>query len=142
MVDTPTVAILENGQRNVAIRASLVSDGTGLSAYKLYDATSSGQFGVQMYGQTLYPGIYSVVAGIDYDASNMAIRLQWEATVDQDLWVLSGASAEDFDWRKHPVRVPIGLAGATGSILMTTVGQVANSSFSLTLRIRKEIPQS
>lgn len=142
MVDTPTTVTMTNGYRNVIIRSSLVSDGSGLTNYKVYDATSSGTFGVVKAGQTFYPGIHSKILGIDYDVQDMRLRIQWEASVNQDVAVF-GQAPEDFDWRRFGgIPCPPGLAGATGSILLTTVNQAPQSTFALVLYIAKCVPQS
>jgi hypothetical protein len=142
MVDTPTITVQNNGYRNVVLSVTLVSDGSGLSGFKVYDATSSGNYGVSQGNQMFYPGIHTTLVNIDYDVQDMKVRVQWEATANQDILVL-GNAPEDFLWaRMGGLRVPAGLAGATGSILLTTVGAVANATMSLVLYLRKNVPQS
>ena len=142
MADTPTTVTMTNGFRNVILRCSLVSDGSGLTNYKVYDATSGGTFGVSSRGQTFYPGIHSKILALDYDVQDLKLRIQWEATSNQDVIVL-GNAPEDYDWRKFGgIPCPPGLTGATGSLLISTFNQAPNSTFNLVLYIAKNVPAS
>lgn len=141
MADTTTLSVIENGFRNVVLRFTDFSDGTGLTDFVLFNATSSGGFGVTIAGQTLFPGIHTKLVGLDYDVQDMKVRLQWEATANADLLVL-GNAPEDFDWTRFGgIPVPPGLTGATGSILLTTANAAPGSTCSLILRLRKCIQQ-
>ena len=144
MADTANIVVqtLYNGYKNAIITASLTSDGSGLAAYKIYDATATGAFGVNQAGQVFYPGVNSIVREMDYDVQDMKIQLLWDATTPQQFLAL-GSAPQDFDWSNFGgYRVPAGLAGATGSILITTVNQAPNSTMFVRLRITKGIPQS
>ena len=145
MADTANIVVQTeiNNYRNIIVRASLVSDGSGLDNYKLYDASSAGSFGVTAPGgQIVYPGANTKLMGLDYDVQDMKIRLQWDATTPQDIFAL-GSAPEDFRWdRFGGIRVPAGLAGATGSILVSTISAAANSTFALVMYLRKNVPQS
>lgn len=143
MADAITVNVEQNNYRNVILRCTLVSDGSGVAAQKIYNATSGGTYGVTQGGQTFYPGIHTTIVGIDFDVDGTRFKLMWEATANADI-VAFGASPEDFDWKKFGgIRVPAGLVGATGSILCSTVGTIAaNDTLSFILYLRKNIPQS
>ncbi len=142
MVDAVTVNIETNGFRNIVLRCTLVSDGSGVTNQKIYDATSSGAFGVVVGGQTFYPGVHTTLIGLDYDVQDMKVRLQWEATANQDI-VAMGNAPQDFDWKRiGGLRVPSGLTGATGSILLSTLNQAPDSTFWMVLYLRKGVPQS
>lgn len=142
MADAPTTVTMTNGYRNIVLRCSLRSDGSGLSGYKVYDATSGGTFGVSKAGQTFYPGIHSKIMGLDYDVQDLKLRIQWEATSNQDAIIL-GNAPEDYDWRRFGgIPCPPGLVGATGSLLITTFNQAPDSTFNLVLYLSKNVPQS
>lgn len=136
------VAVEQNGYRNAVIRASLVSDGSGLAAFKLYDASPGGIYGITAPGgQIVYPGVHTTLVGLDYDVQDMKINLLWDAGTPQSILAL-GSAPEDFDWKRFGgIRVPANLVGATGSILITTINQAAGSTFSMVLYIRKNVPQ-
>src|SRR5882672_10366230 len=136
MVDTPVVRIEANGDRNAIVRLSLKSDGSGLANYKLFDASSAGVFGVRRAGQTFYPGLHTALVGMDFDVDGMRAQLLWEASANEEI-VSFGASPESFDWKGFGgIRVPSGLAGATGSILVTTIAAAANATLGMVLYIR------
>lgn len=140
MAELAIVNIEANGYRNAIVRATLVSDGSGITNQKIFDASSAGVYGVNRAGQVFYPGLHTTVVGLDYDAQDLKLRIQWEATANQDILAL-GNAPEDFNWRKFGgIRVPAGLVGATGSILISTVAQQVSSTFSIVLYLRKNVP--
>lgn len=141
MADVATVQIIENGFRNVVLNVGLVSDGSGITAQKIFDATSGGVYGVTIAGQTFYPGLHTKVIGIDFDVQDQKFRLDWEATANR-LITAYGASPTDFNWRKMGgIPCPPGLVGATGSILLTTIDPMPNATLSFILSLRKDINQ-
>ena len=148
MADNANIVVrAENqGYRNTVVRASLVSDGSGLSAYALVGATSAAigavNLSVTQAGQTFYPGTHLTIVGLDYDVQDMKLELLWKATANEQIMAL-GSAPEDFVWTKFGgIRVPSGLAGATGDILLTTLNQASNSTFMLILYLRNNVPQS
>ena len=148
MADTANIVVrLENdGYRNTIVRASLVSDGSGLTNFVLVDPTAAAAGAVNLSviqaGQVFYPGTHLTITGLDYDVQDMKLRLQWGATANEDILAL-GSAPEDFNWvRFGGIRVPSGLAGATGQILLTTVNQAPQSTFALVLYLRKNVPQT
>lgn len=141
MADVATVQIIENGFRNVVLNVGLVSDGSGITAQKIFDATSGGVYGVTIAGQTFYPGLHTKVIGIDFDVQDQKFRLDWEAGANS-LIMAYGASPTDFNWRKlGGIPCPPGLAGATGSILLTTIDAMPDATLSFILYLRKDIKQ-
>ncbi len=143
MASRNTLQVLENGYRNCVIRATQVSDGTDGEEVVIYNATSSGAFGVTAPGgQIVYPGIYSSIAALQFDTQDMKFALRWEASVDQDILVM-GASPEDMDFTKWGgIVVPAGLTGATGSIKVVSLEPQVGASYSIIINIRKRVPQS
>lgn len=142
MASTNTLQVIENGFRNVVLRATQVSDGTDGESVTVFNATSSGSFGVNKGGQVFYPGIYTKLVGLWYDVQDCKVALRWEATADQDVLVL-GQAPEDFDFRSFGgVPVPSGLVGATGSLKVVTLGPVVGATYSMIIRLRKNVPQS
>lgn len=141
MAETAVVNVMTNGYRNVVLRVTYVSvDGSGIAGQTIFDATSAGAFGVNRAGQVFYPGIHTKLIHLDYDVQDTKIRLQWAATTPQDILAL-GNAPEDFDWtRMGGLPVPSNLAGATGSILLSTLNQAPASTFSMVLYLRKNVP--
>lgn len=142
-MSTPVIQIQQNNLRNAIIRVALESDGTQNETFVIYNATSGGSFGVTAPGgQIMYPGINTKLVGLDYDVQDMKIALRWQATTDQDILPL-GSAPEDFNWTRFGgLTVPSGLAGATGSIKLVTIGAIAGATASVILYLRKGVPQS
>lgn len=141
MADVITVQVIENGFRNVVLCGALVSDGSGVTAQKIFDATSTGIFGVNQAGQVFYPGIYTKIIGMDFDVQDQKFKLEWEASANSLILAL-GTSPEDFNWtRSGGIPVPHSLAGATGSILLSTINPMPNATLSFILYLRKGVPQ-
>jgi hypothetical protein len=141
MPDATTLVVERNDIRNAVIRFSDVSDATGLVNFKIFDATASGPFGVNQAGQIFYPGPNVSIWGLDYDVQDMKITVAWEATINQALFVL-GSAPEDFKWKDTPIKCPKAtLAGVTGSLLVSTVAALANSTCWMRLYLRKNVPQ-
>lgn len=124
-----------------------MSDGSGLANYVLVDPTSAAtgavNLSVSQAGQTFYPGTHLTIVGLDYDVQDMKLRFQWGATANEDIFAL-GSAPEDFRWfdRIGGIRVPSGLAGATGKILISTVNAAPQATFAFILYLRKNVPQS
>ena len=142
MADAVTTNILVNGFRNAVVTLTNFSDGTGETNVVKVDATSSGPFGVSKQGQTFYPGTHLTIWRVTHTLGVMSVRLRWKATVDQDALILApGTDEQDFS-EVGGLRVPAGLAGATGSIALTTQGAVVGASYTINLFLKKNVPTS
>lgn len=135
MADTVNTQILANGPVNLIVKYTNLSDGTGESAVQKLDATSvsNGYKGVA-------PGIYLKLKRIQYDVRNMGLQILWDATADEVMLNIGQASDDKFF--NPPLRVPVGLAGATGSVNFTTIGAMINSTYSVVMHFLKCVPQS
>lgn len=144
MADVPVLNILQNGYRNLILQMVLVSDGSGLTNYKVYDALST-TYQVNKGGQNFLPGTSSKLVGLDYDVQGMSFSLSWDATTDRQFFA-SGASPESFDWRRFGGMGPYSngtlFTGADGSILVNTITPAANATLMMILYLRKQQPQS
>lgn len=138
MADVVDVHVEQNNTRNLILRGTLVSDGSGVVGQKIYDAASA-TYGVNIAGQVFTPGIHTTIVGLDFDVQGMQFTMDWEATANSRIFAF-GASPEDFKFHRFGgIRVPPGLAGATGSILLSTVGAAANATLFFVLYLRKNI---
>lgn len=138
MADNFVQRVEANSARNYVTRISIISDGTGQNLTKVFDATNVAN-GNLVGGQTFLPGIHTSIVGMDFDVQDMKFALYWEATANEQIGAW-GASPASFDWRDiGGIRCPIGLAGATGSILLSTIDQNVNATLSLILRLRKNV---
>lgn len=114
------------------MRFTNFSDGTGESAVKKVDAASTtiGYNGVAN-------GTYIRIKAVKWVVRNGGLRILWDATSDEDAFVLNGEGHEKF-----PVSVPVpAIAGADGSLLFTTSGFMLNSGYDVTLHMIKGIPR-
>lgn len=133
MADTVTTTVLNNGPRNLVIQFTNESDSTGESGVKKVDAQSA-----TFANQGVVPGIHLKIVRIVYSISGGAVRIQWDASSATDCTIL-GAGVGTMDYTavgglKNPNN-----AGATGSILFTTVGFVAGSSYAIDLEMIKGV---
>jgi hypothetical protein len=146
MVDVVSTQILENGPRFIVTKFTSLSDATGESGVTKLNATSSGPYGVVFQGNTIYPGIHLAVVAVWFSVTGMALRVQWHATSNVDMMVLSQADNWQFlDLGRGGfggLTPPTGVTGITGSIDFTTAAQVANSGYTVILKCTKNIPQS
>ncbi len=138
MADVVTTQVLANGNWNLWVQVTDLSDGTGLTNSKIIDAQSTA-YAVDTF-QKVVPGVHLGIRAIQYNVTGMTVRLLWDATVPVPFATLSG-----FDRLKY--RRIMGLpnpapAGATGSILVTTIGAAANSAFTLVFEMIKGVPQT
>lgn len=143
MADTVTTQWLVNGPRYAVGKFTNVSDGVGEVNVLKIDATASGPLGWNVRGQTLYPGIHLSVAEIKFSVSQMALRVEWQATANLDMLTLGTSDHWLFGNERlgfAGIVVPPGTVGATGSILFTTLGQAANSCYTVIITLTKNIP--
>lgn len=132
MADIVTSQIITDGPRNLVMKFTNFSDGTGEIGVKKVDAQSAG-FAVN----GALPGIHLKVRQIFYDIRGMGVRLLWDATTATDMVILGGFGSLDyrhFGGLQNPQN-----AGATGSILFTTIGAVPNADYNITLEMIKGV---
>lgn len=135
MPDTVTTRTLANGPRNLIRRFTNVSDGSGESAVLKIDATD-----VTLGYQGVPLGIYSRIKRIDWVVRNGGLQVLWDATTDEEAFVLNGEGFKDYS---QQVGVPVpAISGVTGSIRFTTLGFMPNSGYDVTIHLVKGVPQS
>ncbi len=135
MADSVNSQLILNGARNIVLKRTNLSDGTGETGATVIDATSA-TYAVQ----GVAPSIHLKLARLRYDVKGGMVNLQWDASSPVDLLDLGGFGT--FDMKDFAgLTVPV-VAGATGSILINTKGFMANSSYSLIFEFTKNVPQS
>jgi hypothetical protein len=138
---------LENGPRYAIAKFTAVMDAGSEDEVNVVkvDATSTGLLGVRFQGNVLYPGIHLAVYAIKYSVASMALRISWQATVNVDMMIVQATDHWQFLNERNGfggLTVPAGTAGATGSILFSTLGSAANSAYTVILYLTKNIPTS
>lgn len=115
MVDAVTTQIIENGARNLIMKFTNVSDGTGESGVVKVDVSA---LGVSTTSLKIRRIIYNVTGG--------AVLIAWDATADNDIAYLSGYG--DYCLKDTQGMFNPATAGNTGDILFTTSGFAAASA--------------
>lgn len=121
---------LYDGRRNVQLKYTIYSDGTGQSAVKIIDVTTLNP----------NPGVHMKLRRLRYSIEGMYVRLQWDASVPIDIAILgNGQDILDFT-NEYAGGFPNNAGtGVTGSILLTTTGQLAGSNATLNLELIKGV---
>ena len=145
MADAVTTQLLENGPRNWAFQFTNLSDGTGETGVLKVDGSSAGPLGVTISGVITYPTKHIKIREIEYDVKGMALEITWDATAPHNIFVLGGFGKIRLDRVGGIAAVDSAgayYAGATGKILFTTLGAMANSGYTVYMRGTKGVPQS
>lgn len=129
MAFTVTSQIVLDGARRATMHFTCLADGSGTqeTLVKKVDATALQP-----------PGSRSMkVRGINYDTFGPGlVILYWEAPVPKQFLTLSN-TADHVDYSEFGGLWNNGVAGATGSILLSTQGFTAGSSYSITIDLTK-----
>lgn len=125
MADAVTSQILVDGERNVVMKFTNISDGTGEAAVLKVDVS------------TLAGAPASVkITRIDYDISGMAVNVLWDATADVSAIVLSNGQFS-LDFEDFGGLINNAGAGVTGDILFSTIGHTLGDTYSIVLCMKK-----
>lgn len=130
MADVVTSQTIINGPRNLIIKFTNESDGTGESGVKKVDATSA-----TFANQGVVPGVHLKIARVTFTVSGGELRMQWEASSNTDIDILAYTGTQDYTFFGGLTNP--NAAGATGSILFTTVGFTSGSSYTVVLEMLK-----
>lgn len=124
MADAVTSQTLIDGGKNIVMKFTNVSDGTGESAVTKVDVSAFNATGVK-------------INKIHYSTYGMAVRILWDATADVVAWLVpqDGDGCMDF--------TPFGGLqnnagdGKTGDIQFTTVGHTSADTYSIILEMSR-----
>jgi hypothetical protein len=121
---------LYDGARNVNLKYTIYSDGTGQAAVPI----------ITVSALTPNPGVHLKLRRIRYSIAGMYLRLQWDASSPIDIAILGpGQDILDFT-NEYAGGFPNDAgAGVTGNILLTTEGQLAGSNCTLNLELIKGV---
>lgn len=127
MADATTSQVILNGPQNIVIKWTNVSDGTGETLVKKFDTTAFSPS----------PGVHLTIRRIDFVVKDMGVILYWEATPNMQILPLAGY--ESLDYRRIGGLTVPNITGATGSILLSTSGAMPNSSYDITVHLRRNV---
>jgi hypothetical protein len=124
MADAVASQTLVDGAKNVVMKFTSVSDGTGESAVTKVDVSAL----------TGAPSRVKINK-IHYSTSGMIVRLLWDATTDVTILELQGEGC--FDATGFGGLYNNAGTGVTGDIQLTTIGHTNLDSYSLILEMEK-----
>ena len=130
MADAVTSQTIFDGEREVVMKFTNISDGTGETAVLKVDVTalSASAFGKACDGVSL-DRIHASVNG-------MSVALLWDATTDVPAVILA-PGMYTFDHGKR-IQLPNNAGtGKTGNVLFTTIGASAGDTYSIVLEMVK-----
>jgi hypothetical protein len=124
MADAVSSQTLIDAERNVVMKFTNTSDGTGESAVTKVDVS-------ELKGAPSAVKINKV----HYSTSGMVVRMLWDATADVTILDLQGEGC--FDATGFGGLYNNAGAGKTGDIQFTTIGHTAADSYSIILEMQK-----
>jgi hypothetical protein len=122
MADAVSSQTLVNNERNLVMKFTNTSDGTGESAVLKVDVSALGATIVK-------------IKRVHYSVAGMVARLLWDATTDVTILDLQGDG--DFDCSSFGGLINNAGTGVTGDILLTTIGHTSGDSYSIILEMQK-----
>jgi len=131
MADAVTTQTIQDGERNVVMRFTNVSDGSGESAVKKVDvsalaANSAGQACTEVHIQRIY-----------WMTVGMSVKLEFDASTNVLLTHIPADATGD-EYYDNFTAIPNNAGtGKTGDIDFTTVGHSSGDSYSIILEMIK-----
>lgn len=126
MADAVTSQTLVDGNKNIVLSFTNLSDGTGEAAVLKVDVPT-------LAGAPSEVRIDRIIA----NTSGMAVSILWDATTDVRAFVVGQDTSGEYDFRSFGGIKNNSGAGKTGNIMFTTHGHTANDSYSIILHMSK-----
>lgn len=126
MADTVTSQTLVDGERNVVMKFTNVSDATGEAAVTKVTASALAGAPANLRIDKIY-----------YATNGMAVNVLWDATTPVLAFTLAQDASDMLDFRPFGGIQNNAGAGKTGNIKFTTVGHTAGDSYSVILHLSK-----
>lgn len=125
MADIVNSLVLQSGGKHHIVRLTNISDGTGESDVVKVDVSTLLKSDGTVPTYTRVKEIWWTSGGFT------SIRLEWDATTDDEIAVLSGSGYLDL----HAIGGLIDpkSTGTTGDILLTTAGAVSGATYTIIL---------
>jgi hypothetical protein len=127
MADAVTSQTLIDGERNLVMKFTNISDGTGEAAVLKVDVST-------MLGAPTTVRI----TRIHYATFGMAARLLWDATTDVVAWTIAADQEGCHDFSAFGGISNNAGSGITGDIMLTTIGHSAGDSYSIIVEMQKQ----
>lgn len=130
MADTVTSQVLFNSRNRRAIKLTNIGDSTGEADVIKFDiSTFTGPNGAVPTSLTVEEIWYNI-------QGYTSVRLEWDATTDDPIAVLSGSGYLNFKG-VGGARDPKS-SGTTGDILLTTAGNASGNTYTIIIVVRLE----
>lgn len=127
MADAVASQTLIDGEKNVVMKFTNISDGTGEAAVLKVDVS------------TLLGAPTAVkIMRIHYATFGMTVRLLWDASTDVAAWLIPADQVGTCDFTCFGGLQNNGGTGVTGDIMLTTVGHSSGDTYSLVLEMAKQ----
>ena len=127
MVDAVTSQTLLDGDRNIVMKFTNISDGSGEAAVKKVDVSALGKAATGV-----------VIERIDYMTDGMQVNILWDATANVSALLLPTSDSGTLDFKDMGGITNNSGAGSTGDILFTTTGHTALDTYTIVLHMRRE----
>jgi hypothetical protein len=125
MADAVSTQTLMDNVKNVVMKFTNTSDGTGESAVVKVDVSALNGAPTEVK-----------INKIHYDVAGMVVRLLWDADADVTCVDLQGDGC--FDATGYGGLINNGGTGVTGDIRFTTIGHTSGDSYSIILEMSKK----
>ena len=131
MADAVTSQTIQDGVKNVVMKFTNISDGTGESAVAKVDvsALTAGPNGETCTGVT--------IEEIWWQCIGMKVSLFWDATSNVIIMQLGENQSGHQDFRDFGGLTNNSGSGKTGDVLFTTVGHSSADTYTIILKMRK-----
>lgn len=126
MADAVASQTLVDGERNVVMKFTNLSDGTGESAVLKVDVSALNKSPSEVR-------IERIIA----HTAGMAVNILWDADTDVPAFIIGQDAALDMDFRSFGGLRNNAGTGKTGDILFTTVGHTSGDSYTIILHLAK-----
>jgi hypothetical protein len=130
MADTVATQILFQGDKQVVMKFTNASDGTGETAVKKVDVATLASFRGQPCTSVLIERIYALTHG-------MEVRLLWEATANGTILTFPQNVAQTMSFDDFGGLTNNTTTGKTGNILFSTLDATAGDTYTVILVMRK-----
>lgn len=128
MADAVTSQVIVEGDRNLVMKFTNISDGTGESAVTKVDVSA------------LAPAAADVVIEkIHYATFGMAVRILFDATTDVPAWLVPADDCGTFDFTAFGGITNNAGTGKTGDLQFTTIGHSSGDTYTIILEMRKRL---
>ena len=127
MADAVASQTIIDGDKNVVMKFTNISDGTGESAVAKVDVSA-------LNGAPSRVRIMKIHAA----TAGMGVDLLWDATTDVLAWHVPADTQMTWDFTYHGGLPNNAGAGITGDIMFTTIGHTAADRYSLVIEMKKD----